>query len=138
MWSAGLLVDVDAAVGEDAGVAVYPADGGAGGDDAFQAFRCGNSGHDGLLPRNLGTFGYSAAVKWLSRLNGRISEVVCDKGGMRLLCSAIGAVGIEADGGFFAGEQLCHDVGGGWCEEDSVAVVAGCDELIWAMRDGTE
>ena len=46
----GELVDVDAAVGEDAGVAVDPADGGAGGDDAFQAFRCDSGGHKTLLP----------------------------------------------------------------------------------------
>ena len=46
----GELVDVDAAVGENAGVAVDPADGGAGGDDAFQAFRCDSSGHRWLLP----------------------------------------------------------------------------------------
>jgi hypothetical protein len=32
----GELVDVDAAVGENAGVAVDPADGGGGGDDAFR------------------------------------------------------------------------------------------------------
>ena len=42
----GELVDIDAAVGEDAGVSVDPADGRAGGDDAFQAFRCNGSGHN--------------------------------------------------------------------------------------------
>jgi hypothetical protein len=44
------FVDVDAAIREDAGVAVDPADGGAGGDDAFQAFRCDSGGHKILLP----------------------------------------------------------------------------------------
>ncbi len=47
----GEFVDVDAAIGENAGVAVDPADGGAGGDDAFQAFRCDSGGHKTLLPR---------------------------------------------------------------------------------------
>ena len=46
----GELVDVDAAVGEDAGVSVDPADGGVGGDDAFQAFRCDSSGHKTASP----------------------------------------------------------------------------------------
>ena len=41
----GEFVDVDAAIGEDAGVAVDPADGRGGGDDAFQAFWCDSSGH---------------------------------------------------------------------------------------------
>ena len=50
----GEFVDVDAAVGEDAGVAVDPADRGAGGDDAFQAFRCDSGGHKTASPgRNL-------------------------------------------------------------------------------------
>ena len=39
------FVDVDAAIGEDAGVAVDPADGRRGGDDAFQAFRCDSGRH---------------------------------------------------------------------------------------------
>ena len=43
------FVDVDSAIGEDASVAVDPADGGAGGDDAFQAFRCDSGGHNDAL-----------------------------------------------------------------------------------------
>jgi len=44
------FVDVDAAIGEDAGVTVDPADRGAGGDDAFQAFRCDSGGHKDASP----------------------------------------------------------------------------------------
>jgi hypothetical protein len=43
------FVDIDAAIGEDAGVAVDPADGGRGGDDAFQALWCDSGRHKVLL-----------------------------------------------------------------------------------------
>ena len=43
------FVDVDAAIGEDAGVAVDPADRRGCGDDAFQASRCDSGGHNALL-----------------------------------------------------------------------------------------
>jgi hypothetical protein len=45
----GEFVDVDSAIGEDAGVAIDPADRGAGGDDAFQAFGCNSGRHKDAL-----------------------------------------------------------------------------------------
>src|SRR5271168_1895396 len=78
------FVDVDAAIGENAGVAVDPADGGRGGDDAFQALWCDSGRHKVLLQERircafkLSTSGYSAAEKRLSRTIGRISVPLCD------------------------------------------------------------
>ena len=54
----GEFVDVDAAIGEDAGVAVDVADGGGGGDNAFKALGGGSeSGHEGQSP--------SASYEWM-------------------------------------------------------------------------
>ena len=79
-------MDIDAAIGENAGVAVDPADGGRGGDYAFQALWCDSSRHKVLLQwriqrsTKLSTSGYSAAEKRLSRTIGRISVLLCDYG----------------------------------------------------------
>ena len=46
----------------------------------------------------------------------------------------------EVEGGSFVGEELRHDVGGCGGEEDSIAVVAGCYQVVWlsgqSSKDG--
>src|SRR5690242_12177290 len=123
-------MDVDAAIRQNAGIAVDEADGRAGSNDAFQALGGNSSGHEQLLQGIKSYIVYSAARKRLSRRVVRIPVSVCDGRRIRRSEVARRREVAEVEIELLSSENLRHKMSGCGSKQDAIAVMPGGGELV--------